>query len=126
MTTAWFCFHCYARNPRAVGPCERCGEPIEPPHQLSYDEQLIWALDHPLPGTAITAAQVLGHRRPAAAAAPLRSAVARHRDPYLAAEALRSLVAIEGIEATRPLLAELAANGPLLLRGVARSQLGLR
>ena len=126
MTDAWFCFPCYARNPHAIGPCERCGESIEPPHPLSYDERLIWALDHPLPGTAITAAQVLGVRRPAAAAGPLRSAVERQRDPYLAAEALRSLVAIEGVDATRPLLRRLAADGPLLLRRVARSQLGLR
>jgi hypothetical protein len=126
MPDAWFCFHCYARNPRATGPCQRCCNPIEPPHQVTYDERLIWALDHPLPGTAITAARVLGLRRPAAAADPLRDAVTRQRDPYLAAEALRSLVAIEGIDANRALLRELSANGPLVLRLVARAQLGLR
>ena len=121
--TAWFCFHCYGRNDRPSGRCETCGDPIEPPHELSYDERLIWALDHPLPGTAIMAAQVLGVRRPAAAVESLRRAVAAQRDPYLAAEALRALVAVEGIQATRPLLRQLAAEGPLLLRRVARGEL---
>ena len=121
--TTWFCFHCYGRNPRPTGRCQQCGDPIEPPHQLSYDERLIWALDHPLPGTAIIAARVLGFRRTAAAAEPLRRAVAAQRDPYLAAEALRALVAVEGIQATRPLLRQLAAEGPLLLRRVARGEL---
>ncbi len=49
--------------------------------------------------------------------------MAAQRDPYLAAEALRALVALEGIQATRPLLRELAADGPLLLRRVARGEL---
>ena len=121
--TAWFCFHCYGRNARPTGRCQKCDEPIEPPHELSYDERLIWALDHPLPDTATTAARLLGVRRPAAAAGPLRRAVATQRDPYLAAEALRALVAVEGIQATRPLLRRLASEGPLLLRRVARGEL---
>jgi hypothetical protein len=49
--------------------------------------------------------------------------VAAQRDPYLAAHALRALVAVEGFRATRPLLRELAAQGPMLLRRVARAEL---
>jgi hypothetical protein len=122
-STAWYCFHCYATNPRASGPCAKCDDEIEPPPELSYDERLIWALDHPLADTAITAARLLGARRTAAAAGPLRRVVAAQRDPYLAAHALRALVAVEGFRATRPLLRELAAQGPMLLRRVARAEL---
>ena len=121
--SVWFCFRCYARNPRSEGACDECGEPIEPPRELTYDERLIWALDHPLSGTAITAACLLGVRRTAAASEPLRRIVEAYRDPYLAARALQSLVAIEGVGPTRPLLRQLAAGGPLLLRHVARAEL---
>jgi hypothetical protein len=123
-SSVWYCFHCFANNPRASGPCETCGDEIEPPLEISYDERLIWALDHPLADTAITAARLLGVRRPAAAAGPLRRVVVAQRDPYLAAHALRSLVAVEGFQAMRPLLRELAARGPVLLRRVARAELG--
>jgi hypothetical protein len=122
-SSTWYCFHCYANNPRASGPRDSCGGEIEPPYEITYDQRLIWALDHPPADTAITAARLLGVRRPAGAAGPLRRVVTEQRDPYLAAHALRSLVAIEGMGATRPLLRELAARGPMLLRRVARSEL---
>ena len=63
----WFSLHCYARNARPTEACEPCGESIEARRSLTYDERLIWTLDHPLPGTVIIAATVLGARRPAAA-----------------------------------------------------------
>jgi hypothetical protein len=122
-SSTWYCFHCYANNSRANGPCDSCGDEIEPPSEITYDQRLIWALDHPLADAAITAARLLGVRRPAGAAGPLRRVVAEHRDPYLAAHALRSLVAVEGIGAMRPLLRELAAQGPMLLRRVAQAEL---
>jgi hypothetical protein len=121
--TTWYCFHCYARNSRPTGVCTSCGVSIESPRPLTYDERLIWALDHPVPDTAITAARVLRDRRPPAAAEPLRRAVEHPRDPYLAAAALRALVAIEGVDATGPLLRQLASGGPVLLRRAAQAEL---
>jgi hypothetical protein len=79
--TTWYCFHCYARTSRPTGLCVSCGGSIESPRALTYDEQLIWALDHPLPDTAITAARALGERRTAAAVGPLRRTLAHPSDP---------------------------------------------
>ena len=106
-----YCWHCYAANPQSVGPCAECGQAIERPSDCSYAEQLIWALGHPLPGTQMIAAQILGQRRESAAAQPLRELV-DGRDPYLAAQALESLVSIVGVDCVRDLLGQLARSGP--------------
>lgn len=118
-----WCFHCYGVNPEPRGPCVHCGREIAAPAGLSYVDQLIWALGHPDGDRAIMAARTLGARRAPQAAARLREVARGGPDPFLAAEALRSLVAIEGVEALRPLLIELAEHGPLLIARVARGAL---
>ncbi|MFT3862889.1 MAG: HEAT repeat domain-containing protein [Solirubrobacterales bacterium] len=119
----YWCFHCYGINPRPSGPCVRCGEEIAAPADLSYDRQLIWALGHPDGDRAIMAARTLGTRRPPEAAPRLRQVSEDESDPFLAAEALRSLVAIEGVEALRPLLTQIAERGGLLPAKVAAAAL---
>jgi hypothetical protein len=69
------------------------------------------------------AAQILGERREAAAATPLRQLVA-HADPFLAAQALHSLVLIVGVDQVRDVLQELAADGPPAVSRVALVALG--
>jgi hypothetical protein len=112
------CWHCSAANVSAGGRCRECGQPIEPPVGTGYVEQLLWALRHPLPGTQMIAAQILGQRREAAAAGPLRALV-DGPDPYLAAQALQSLVAVVGAAELGELLVELARSGPPPVASVA-------
>jgi hypothetical protein len=69
------------------------------------------------------AAEVLGRRRERSAVPSLRSLAIGFSDPYLAAQALESLVEIEGADASRDLLLELASSGPVQVRRVARSVL---
>jgi hypothetical protein len=119
-----WCFHCYAVNRDPSGPCVHCGAPIESPAGLSYDQQLIWTLDHPDGDRALTAARILGSLRSRDASPALREAVIAGRDPFLAAEALRSLIAIDGVERWRPWLEQLAAEDvSFMVSDVARRAL---
>ena len=115
----YYCWRCYGANRVPVGACASCGRPIEKPPETSYVEQLIWALGHPLPGTQMIAAQVLGERGEPAAAGPLRALVQDAADPFLAAQALRSLVSIAGVDGTRDLLEPLAKSGAPAVQAVA-------
>lgn len=113
-----YCWHCHSANAQARGSCVACGQPIEQPPGTSYVDQLIWALGHPLPGTQMVAAQILGERREPAAEAPLR-ALAVQGDPFLAAQALQSLVSIVGVDGARDLLEPLARSGAPAVQRVA-------
>lgn len=114
----YYCWRCYGRNLRSSGPCASCGQPIQPPTAASYEDRLIWALGHPLPGTQMIAAQVLGDLREAAAERPLRALVDA-ADPFLAAQALQSLVSIVGVDGLRDLLQGLAEFGAPAVSRVA-------
>ncbi len=120
----YWCFHCYAVNPRSSGPCVHCGEEIAAPAGLSYDEQLIWALGHPDGDRAIMAAHTLGVRGSTQAAPHLRQVVEEEADPFLATEALRSLIAIEGVDPLRPFLESVAEHAGMLPAKVATEALG--
>jgi hypothetical protein len=121
-TLAHYCWHCYARNAAPEGPCHACGQPIEAPSGVTYAEQLIWALGHPLPGRQMIAAQILGELVEQLAERPLRALVDT-ADPYLAAQALTSLLQIAGVQPNRELLATLAASGAPPVAAVARRAL---
>jgi hypothetical protein len=117
-SSTYYWWHCYATNRTPSGACEDCGREIHKPDGTSYTHELIWALGHPLSGTQMIAAQILGDRRDPVAEEPLRRLV-HHRDPFLAAQALQSLIALRGIAQVRELLISLAATGPLAVSGVA-------
>ncbi len=116
----YWCFHCYAINPRSTGPCVRCGRPVEGPAHLSHEDRLVWALRHPDGDRAIVSARTLGRLRARAALPTLRAVIADGSDPYLAAEALASLIAIEGPDQIRELLVELAASDSFMVAMVAK------
>ncbi|HVW47502.1 MAG TPA: HEAT repeat domain-containing protein [Solirubrobacterales bacterium] len=118
-----WCYHCYGVNPAPSGPCVHCGQEIAQPNDLSYDQQLIWALGHPDGDRAIMAARTLGIHRAREAVPRLHEVALDGADPFLAAEALRSLVAIEGVDPLRLLLTEFAEHGSLLPAGVATEAL---
>jgi HEAT repeat protein len=116
----YYCWHCYGKNRRASGRCERCGEEIAAPPATSFEARLLWALDHPLPERRMAAVHALGTRRAEAASGPLRELVS-DPDPYLAAAALEALVRIDGADRHRALLEELRVSAPPAVRAVARS-----
>ena len=118
-----WCYACYAINPRATGPCVRCGQPVESPSNLSYDDRLVWALGHPDGDRAALAAQTLGARRVRSAMPALRRAVDEDRDPYLAVAALRAAIAIAGSEELRVWLDRLAHSESFMVREVAQQAL---
>ena len=115
----YYCWHCYGKNRRASGGCERCSEEIAAPPGTSFEARLLWALRHPLAERRMAAVHALGERRVEAASGPLRKLVS-DPDPYLAAGALDALVRIDGAEAHRSLLDELCASAPPQVRDVAR------
>lgn len=119
----FWCFRCYAVNDHPSGPCDACGQPVEPPAGLSWVSGLTWALRHPDGDRALLAARTLGTLRAAESVPALREAVASGRDVYLRAAAVRSLIAIEGTAPLRPWLDELSRVAPVTLREIARQAL---
>lgn len=93
------------------------------PPGTTYVDQLLWALEHPLPERRLVAARVLGQRGEPRAATPLRSLVT-NSDPYLAATALHALAQICGVDQIRDVLREQQRSGPAPVRAAARAALG--
>jgi len=116
----YWCYHCYAVNPRSTGPCVRCRGPVDGPPGLSYDDRLIWALGHPDGDRAVMAAQTLGARGVRSALPALRRAVEEDRDPYLAVAALRGAIAIAGPDELHDWLEQLAHSESFMVREVAQ------
>jgi len=119
----FWCFHCYALNEHATGPCDVCGEPVERPANLSRVDSLVWTLSHPDADRASLAAGILGRMRARESIPALRAAVETGGDIFLRAQALRSLIAIEGVEPLRPWLERLSQVPPVIVRDVARQAL---
>ena len=107
-----------------AGVCIRCGQPVEGPCGLSFDDRLVWALGHPDGDRAVLAAQTLGVRRRSLRASGLRQAVDEDRDPYLAVAALRSAIVIAGREELRGWLEQLVHCESFMVREEARRALG--
>ena len=107
----YFCWRCYAASYQAAGECEQCGLLREPPPGVTYVDQLLWALRHPLPERRIIAARILGRRVEERALEPLL-ALAEDRDPYLAAAAVEALAAFAHRSGVSDLMNRLADNGP--------------
>jgi hypothetical protein len=120
---SYFCWHCYGQNRVARGRCEHCGEEIAPPADTAFDDQLLWALTHPLPDRRLLAIRAVASRRLQAGRDTLRALVA-DTDPYLAAAALEALVALDGAGAHRVLLERLRREGAAPVRAAARELLG--
>lgn len=118
-----WCFYCYAVNQGRGGACVRCGRPIEGPPDLSYDDRLVWALEHPDGDRAVLAAQSLGVRRVRSALPALRRVVEEGRDPYLAVAALRSAIEIADAEELRGWLQQLAHSDSFMVRALAQQAL---
>ena len=119
----YWCYRCYAVNRRASGVCVRCGQPIQAPPGLSFEDQLVWALGHPDGSRPLLAAKTLGVRRASAALPALRRVVDDGADPFLAVEALRSAIAIAGCDDLRGWLQQLPESDSFMVSAVARQAL---
>ena len=118
-TLTRYCPRCYERNEWADATCRRCGAALEADD--SFDERLVWALDHPEPATAIRAAEALGRRRYAPAVPALARVAGTSPDPYLARAATQALLEFEGDPAAQDALRRLRTHASVLVRQVAAS-----
>jgi hypothetical protein len=119
----YYCWSCYAANDRPRGTCSSCHGEIAAPAGTSYVELLIWELHHPLPDRQLIAAETLGKLRESRARETLQALASGSHDPYVAATALQSLLAIDGANACRHFLEELADKGSVPVKAVARAAL---
>jgi HEAT repeats len=119
----YWCFHCYALDDQATGPCAACGQPVEAPAGLCYADGLVWALNHPDGDRALLAARALGRLRIREAVPALRAVAENGRDVYLREAALRSVIEIEGTGPLRCWLEEMSRSGPFNVRATARQAL---
>ena len=120
---AFYCWRCYGRNGKGIGPCVHCGRDVEPPDSATETQRLIWGTRHPDPDIAIICTRRLGSHADTAAVPQLRALVNDPPDPYVGAEALTSLLALSNIDAERQLLQGLADHGPLFQKHLARRAL---
>jgi HEAT repeat protein len=92
--------------------------------QRDYVAKLIAALTHPEASTPIRAAWILGRLRASAAVGPLVTLLEGDADVFIKMAAVEALGQI-GDPSARPLLAELAERGPVVLRNKAVQALHL-
>jgi len=119
----YWCYHCYAHNDCSTRFCARCGQSVEAPAELSYNERLCWTLGHPDGDRAVLAAQSLGARQARSALPALRKAVDENRDPFVAVAALHSAIVIAGVEELRSWLERLSESDGFMVRTVAHEAL---
>lgn len=122
----YWCFHCYAPNPRPSGACVRCGCEIATPPGTTDEQRLVWALHHPDSDRAMLAAETLGKRGGSDALLALRRVVDEGFDPFLAARALRSAVQIAGARELGDWLTELTHCRSFMVREEAQSALAAK
>lgn len=91
-----YCPACFARNEWDDERCAACGADLATGD--SYDQRLVWALDHPDTATAMLAAELLGRRGTKAAIDQLIEATGSP-DPYRAAAAAQALTSFDDVRA---------------------------
>jgi HEAT repeat protein len=115
---ARYCPACYAVNAWDDDRCDACGTSLGSVD--SFDERLIWALDHPDTATAMLAADLLAQRDARSAIDRLIELTASP-DPYRAAAAARALTSFDDDRA-RDVVDGLRQHGSALVRrAVGRS-----
>lgn len=87
-----FCPACVTRNDGDADRCVACGANLATSD--SYDQRLMWALDHPDTERAMIASQLLARRKAKAAIDRLIEAT-RSADPFRAAAAARALLTFD-------------------------------
>ena len=113
-----YCPSCYAPNAWAAEHCERCGGPLATAD--TFDDRLIWALDHPDTATAMLAADLLVRRR-VTRAVPALLRVVDSADPYRAQAAARALAAFRDDPRVIREEARLQAHASALVRGAFKA-----
>jgi HEAT repeat protein len=108
-----YCPVCYALNVSERDRCVSCGAVLETDE--SYDERLIWALDHPDSSVAMLASSVLAARHADQAIERLIATV-NSPDPYRAAAAARALTAFGDNERAQKAVAALREHPSALVR----------
>lgn len=111
-----YCPACFAQNAWDDECCQACATSLATDD--SYDERLLWALDHPDTATAMLAADLLA-RRDARSAIDRLIETTSSPDPYRAAAAARALAgfdddrareAVEGLRQHRSALVRHAVD----------------
>lgn len=91
-TLTRYCPACYAANAWDDERCDVCGAGLGATD--SFDERLMWALDHPDTATAMLAADLLARRAARPSIDRLIEAT-NSSDPYRAAAAARALTSFD-------------------------------
>jgi HEAT repeat protein len=119
----FYCPACWSEIDERDMTCRDCGADIIALDRRSYEEKLIAALSHQEPTVPLRAAWLLGRLQVREAVPALVALARRAPDPYIQAAAVEALGQI-GDPSVRPMLADLAEHGPVLVRGKAHE--GLR
>jgi HEAT repeat protein len=113
-----FCPECWRSVPEGARQCPHCGSDLG--NDLSYEDKLLRALQHPVPETRYLAVQLLGDIRSTRAVPEFARILAEERDPYLLRAVLRALAEINSDESSR-LIRQAASHPFLIVRELARS-----
>lgn len=111
-----YCPACYSRNQWEAEQCAACGASLVTAD--SFEDRLVWALDHPDTATAMLAAELLG-RRGAKAAISRLIEITGSSDSYRAAAAARALTMIDDRRARTAVRALRKHSSAVVRRAVA-------
>jgi hypothetical protein len=117
-TLTRYCPACYGANAWDDDRCDACGTSLGSAD--SFDERLVWALDHPDTATAMLAADLLA-RRDARAGIDRLIELTGSSDPYRAAAAARALTAFDDDRAREAVKSLRQHRSALVRRAVDRS-----
>lgn len=118
-----FCPACYARNEWGSARCASCGADLAADE--SFDERLVWALQHPDTQRAERAAAALAVRRPMSALDALIELLGAP-DGHRAAAGAAALVAYRGIPRADAAIASARRHRSVLVRRAVEQALDAR
>lgn len=109
-----FCPYCWKEVPAEAGVCPFCGADLQAFSQLSYEEKLLRALEHPVRTLRLFAIQVLGQIKSRAALPHFARLLQAEEDVYVLAAVLQALDRLHTDE-SRAMLADVARNHSFLV-----------
>jgi HEAT repeat protein len=116
------CTHCWAEIDDALNVCSSCGEDLNSDPR-TYEQKLVAALEHPLPGARVRICWLIGENKIQPAVPDLMKIAECDPDLFVRRAALEALAVLRDPRAV-PLLEAISKSGNHFLAAVARRSLG--
>lgn len=123
--TTYFCPNCWNESRENFRKCPLCGYSIDEFEQLSYEDKLIVALNHPVMIFRVNAIRQLGNMLSERALRYFEEIISKEKDSFILLEIIGALANI-GSQNSLKLLGRLAEDGPEIVKQAARKAIRSR